>query len=89
MKRQKKQTFEDKNPEFVGEVAGMSREDLKNRIAGLVQGIRETEQTEKDDQGLQSAKAEVKEMKAPYTETKKVAREKLNYVSKLLEEKGN
>lgn len=87
-KFRKKRTFEDKNPEFVSEVVGMSREDLKSRLANLVQGLRETEAAQKADHDLTLKQNEVKEMKAPYTETKKVTREKMNYVSKLIEEKG-
>lgn len=84
----KKKSFEDKNPEFISEVAGLSRDDLKSRLARLVQGLRDNDAAEKADHELTQKKSEVKEMKAPYTETKKVTREKMNYVSKLIEEKG-
>lgn len=87
-KFKKKQSFEDKNPEFVSEVAGMDRNTLKTRLTTLVQGLRETEAAQKSDKDLSEAQGKVKEFKAPYTETKKATKDKLNYVSKLIEEKG-
>lgn len=88
MKRAKKKTFEDKNPEFVSEVVGMSVADLEKRVSTLAKGISDTEEAEKNDAGLNDAKAEVKEMKAPYTDAKKDAKAKMKYVIKLIREKG-
>lgn len=87
-KKAKKQSFEEKNPEFVGEVAGLSREDLKTRLAKQVQGIRDAEELKKNDSELNECKASLKELNAPHNDTKKELKAKLDYISKLIEEKG-
>lgn len=88
MKRRKAKSFEEKNPEFVSEVVGLAVSDLEKRISSLAKGIKEIEDTEKADSDLQEAKAKVKEFKAPYNDSKKDAKAKLNYVINLIKEKG-
>lgn len=94
MAKQKKEpvTFEGKVqkefPEFTQEVAGLDVQALKNRIATYARELSESEECKENDEALQTAKAELKELGAPYREVKKAVATKTRYLLVLIKEKG-
>jgi hypothetical protein len=75
-------------PEFANEVAGLSADQLNNRLATLAKNLEESETAKEDDEALEQAKAEASELAAPYRDAKKALRAKSKYVISLLKEKG-
>ena len=75
-------------PEFAAEVAGLSVQDLNNRLATLAKGAEENEQAQEDDEDLEKARAEASELAAPYRDAKKALRLRSRYVISLIREKG-
>jgi hypothetical protein len=91
MARQKKtiqETVQAEFPEFVGEVSGLSADQLNNRLATLAKNLEESETAKEDDEELEEAKAHASELGAPYRDAKKALRLKSKYVISILKEKG-
>jgi hypothetical protein len=75
-------------PEFANEVAGLDVQALKNRIANYARELSKSEECQENDEALAAARAEVKELGAPYREVKKAVATKTRYLLNLIEEKG-
>lgn len=75
-------------PDFVGEVIGMSVEELDKKLASLAKHYEEVTTAQNNDEKYQEAKKEVKEMGAPYRDVKKAIRMKNSYIVELIKEKG-
>lgn len=91
MARQKKtnnEVVQGEYPEFATEVAGLSADQLNNRLATLAKNLEESETSKENDQGLEEAKALAVELGAPYRDAKKAIRQKTKYVIALLSDKG-
>lgn len=91
MARQKKtvqEVVQTEFPEFFNEVAGLSTDQLNNRLATLAKNLEESETAKEEDEELEEAKATATELAAPYRDAKKALRVKSKYVISLLKEKG-
>lgn len=75
-------------PEFATEVAGETPAQLNNRLAGLAKYLEQTEEAKENDNQLEIAREQVKELSGPYNDTKKALRIKSKYIITLLREKG-
>jgi hypothetical protein len=75
-------------PEFASEVAGLSIDQLNNRLATLAKNLEESETAKEDDPALEDAKNLASELAAPYRDAKKALRAKSKYVIGLLKDKG-
>jgi hypothetical protein len=88
----KKKSFEEKiaeeMPEFVGEVVGLSVEQLKGRLGDIAKAQQENDDNQKADEELQQAKAHTKELNSTYTEPRKALKKKTKYLCGLVKEKG-
>ena len=80
--------FRKEFPEFVAEVDRLDVQALKNRIAGFAKGLSESEDARANDEALANAKAEVKELAAPYNDLKKDVAKKTKYLLQQIEAKG-
>lgn len=87
-----KQTLSEKvhkeMPEFAGEVAGLSVDDLNGRLATLAKASEENSQMKEEDDRLEEAQREAKELAAPYKDAEKAIRTKSRYIISLIKEKG-
>ena len=87
-----KKTLEEKmkeeQPEFAGEVAGLSVDQLNGRLAELAKAAEWNEQAKEDDEDLSEKQAAASEAGAPYRDAKKAIRLKSRYLIKLIQEKG-
>ena len=75
-------------PEFASEVAGLSAQDLNNRLAELAKAAEQNEQAREGDEDLEEARANASQLAAPYNDAKKVIRLKSRYIIGLINEKG-
>jgi len=80
--------FRKEFPEFVNEVDRLDVQALKNRIAGFAKALSESEEAKQNDEALQTAKAELKELGAPYRDVKKDVASKTKYLLQQIESKG-
>lgn len=76
-------------PEFAGEVAGLSLEQLNSRLSDLAKGREENQQAKEEDEQLESAKRLSSELGAPYRDAEKALKLKSKYIISLLSEKGS
>lgn len=91
MARQKKtvqEVAQAEFPEFVGEVSGLTADQLNNRLATLAKNLEESETAKEEDEELEEAKLTASELAAPYRDAKKALRVKSKYIIGLLKEKG-
>lgn len=91
MARQKKtiqEVVQTEFPEFFSEVAGLSTDQLNNRLATLAKNLEESETAKEEDEELEEAKATATELGAPYRDAKKALRVKSKFIIGLLKEKG-
>lgn len=88
MKESKKEKVEKLYPDFVVTVQSMKIDELEQRINFLAKEKEKVAKAQEEDLGLQQAKETVKEMSAPYNDTKKAIDLQMSYVIHLLEEKG-
>ena len=91
MARQKKtnnEVVQGEYPEFATEVAGLSPDQLNNRLASLAKALEESETAKEGDEELENAKALASELSGPYRDVKKAIRQKTKYVIGLLTDKG-
>jgi hypothetical protein len=82
------QQFQKDNPDFASEVAGLSVQDLNNRLAELAKANEWNETKKEEDEDLEKAKGLASELAAPYRDEKKALRVKSKYVIGLIKEKG-
>ncbi len=76
-------------PEFSAEVSSLSSSDLNARLAQLAKDLEANEDAKEADDALQTAKAGVKEMGAPYRELKQASRLKSRFIISILKESAN
>lgn len=74
------QRLADINPEFMREVQQLSPEQLDRRLSQLAKDAEAVQQAQEADETLQQAKAELKELNAPYREGKVAIKLKTRYV---------
>jgi len=88
----KKLTFEEKmekeDSAFVGEVVGLSVDQLRGRLGDIAKAQSEHDENQKNDEQLSAAKAEVKELASVYTEPRKENKKRIKYLVSLIKEKG-
>lgn len=75
-------------PEFTGEVAGLSVEELNARLSQLAKDFEAVEEAKQADEELESLQAASREAAAPYRDGKKAIRLKSGYIVSLIKEKG-
>lgn len=75
-------------PEFVESVNGLSVEQLEKRLSDYAKHRDDVEESKKADAGLESAKAMVSEMSAPYNDALKAINMKSKYIVAYIKEKG-
>lgn len=73
---------------FCGEVRGYTLDQTKDRLSQLSLEVQAVVQAKENDDELTAAKAEVKEMGAPYRESLKKLRQKIDFLVSILEEKN-
>lgn len=78
----------DGGEEFVGEVEGLSVEQLEKRLSDLAKGLEANARAKKDDEGLEDARAEVRKLSGPYNDTAKAVRLRTKFVIELIGQKG-
>ena len=72
---------------FVGEVRGYTLVQCKDRLSKLSLDAQAVVQAKENDDELTAVKEEVKEMGAPYRESLKKLRQKIDFLVSILEEK--
>ena len=80
--------FEKENAPFIAEVAGLSVESLDARLAQLAKDAKAVDDAKDADDDLQAARELAKELGAPYRESKKLVRDKSDFIVGLIQEKG-
>jgi hypothetical protein len=75
-------------PDFVSEVLGLSVQDLDTRVLNLAKEIEAIQVAKEADEEFQAAKELVREMAAPYNESKRGAQLRIKYLIQLIKEKG-
>ncbi|CAM6004874.1 unnamed protein product [Sphagnum balticum] len=80
--------FQEEYPEFVGEVVGLSVDQLNSRLAEQAKAAEWNETTKEEDEELEEAQKAASELAAPYRDAKKAIRAKSKYLIKLIKEKG-
>lgn len=75
-------------PEFVGEVVGLSVDDLNKRLAALAKASQENDENQENDKELEQAKAHARELGETYREPRKAIKKKTKYIVALIKEKG-
>lgn len=91
MARSKKsldEKMKEEQPEFVGEVIGLSVDQLNARLAELAKAAEWNEQAKEDDEDLAEKQAAAAEAGAQYRDAKKAIRLKSRYLIKLIQDKG-
>ena len=87
-KKSLQQKVQEEMPDFAGEVAGLSVDQLNNRLAEQAKAGEWNEQAKEDDEELEEAQATASELAAPYKDVKKAVRLKSRYLIALIKEKG-
>lgn len=72
---------------FCGEVRGYTLDQIKDRLSKLSLDAQAVVMAKENDQELEDAKNEVKEMSSPYRESLKKLRQKIDFIVSILEEK--
>ena len=75
-------------PEFAGEVAGLSIEELNARITHCAKASEAVQGAKEADEELENTKELVKQLLAPYREALAANRLKTRYLIALIKEKG-
>jgi hypothetical protein len=73
---------------FVGEVRGMTLVQCKDRLSKLSLDAQAVVMAKENDQELEDARANVKEMSSPYRESLKKLRQKIDFLLTVMEEKN-
>lgn len=91
-KLSKQEKWEAANKEFVDTVVGLSTGDLNVKLSTLSKNMQETEEelekASEEGTPLYDAKQEIATLKGPFTDAKKLLKQKTKYVYRLLKEKG-
>lgn len=74
------------HPEFVKEVNKLTKDQLKERVVQLQQGLEESEAHKEDNTDLKNARVIVSELNAPYRDVKSAVKLKTKYILDLLKE---
>jgi hypothetical protein len=82
-----KKKMQKKDSVFTDSVDGLPAQDLKQNILLYSKHMHDTEMALKNDEEIKDIQEQLKEMKAPYTETMKMLKEKLNYLHLILKDK--
>lgn len=75
-------------PEFAGEVAGLSVEELHVRLSQFAKAREENSELKEADEELEEARKLVSELSAPFREAEKALKIKSKYIIALIKEKG-
>lgn len=81
--------LKNKDPMFLDEIAGLSTDQLNNRLLSLAKNRQETIKAKEEDQDLAEAQATVKDLSAPYKETLSAVDLKMRYIAELIKAKGS
>lgn len=87
-KKSLQEKVQEEQPEFAGEVAGLSVDQLNARLADQAKAAEWNEQAKEDDEELEEAQAHASELGAPYRDAKKAIRLRSRYLIDLIKEKG-
>jgi hypothetical protein len=87
-KKSLQEKIQEEQPEFAGEVAGLSVDQLNARLAEQAKAAEWNEQAKEDDEELEEAQAHASELGAPYRDAKKAIRLRSRYLIALIKEKG-
>jgi hypothetical protein len=82
-----KKKMQKKDTTFTDSVDGLPAADLKANILIYSKHLHDTEMALKNDEDIQRTSEELKELKAPYSETSKMLKEKINYLHIILKDK--
>jgi hypothetical protein len=82
-----KKKMQKKDSTFTDSVDGLPATDIKQNILLYSKHLHDTEMALKNDEDIKEAQEALKEMKAPYTETMKMLKEKINYLHLILKDK--
>lgn len=75
-------------PEFTEVVDALSVEELEKRLSQYAKESESVDDAKEADEGLEQAKAQVKEYSAPYSEAKKAIKLKMRYIIAQIGDKG-
>lgn len=89
MKKSVQEQVQKEFPEFEAEVAGLSVEELNERLSTLAKHIAANEEAQEQDEELAASRAEASELAAPYRDARKMLRLKSRYLAALAIEKGS
>jgi hypothetical protein len=82
-----KKKMQKKDSIFTDSVDGLPAADLKQNILLYSKHLHDTEMALKNDEEIKQVQEQLKEMKAPFTETMKMLKEKINYLHLILKDK--
>jgi hypothetical protein len=82
-----KKKMQKDDPLFTDSVDGLPAEDLKKNILQYAKHQHDVEMALKNDEGIKDLQEQLKEMKAPYSETLKKLKQKLSYLHIILKDK--
>lgn len=74
-------------PEFTDSVDSLKLAELESNLLRLAKYREETEMAKKKDEALEKARAEVKELQAPYNDALKALKIKMAYLGLLIQER--
>lgn len=80
--------IQDKMPEFAGEVAGLSIEQLNSRLSELAKSRELNSDAKEADEELENTRKLVSELGAPYRDAEKALKLKSKYLIKMISDKG-
>lgn len=80
--------IQEEMPEFAAAVDGSSIETLEKRLSDIAKAQEANEQAKEDDEALEQAKAEAKELGAVYSDARKELRKQTKYIIKAIKDKG-
>lgn len=75
-------------PDFAGEVAGLSVQELNARLSELAKAREQNSDAKEEDEELENVRKVVSELSAPYRDAEKALKLKSRYLIKLIDEKG-
>lgn len=91
MAKQKKnfaEKIQEEMPEFANAVDGSSVDQLEKRLSDIAKAAEANEQAKEDDEKLEQAKAEAKELGAVYGDARKELRKQTKYIIRAIKDKG-
>jgi len=83
-----KEIIKNGNEQFCGEVRGMTLQQVKDTLAIESQNFEVVVKAQDEDEELNRLKEDLKELKAPYLESKKAIKTKIRFLVGMLEEKS-